>query len=67
MTSDEAKELPVERRRELFAIVVAAQDEGMSVPDSRELVARRFAVDVETVRTIENEGLDGKWSPFGKG
>ncbi len=65
--SDEESGLTVERRREVFAAVVAAQDEGLSVWDSREVVARRFGVDVETVRAVENEGLDGKWPPFGKG
>jgi hypothetical protein len=48
----------------MFAAIVAAQNEGLSVWDSRELVARRFGVDVE--RAIEHEGLDGKWLPFGK-
>lgn len=64
---DEAEALTVERRREMFVAVVAAQDEGMSVWDSRELIARRFGVDVEVVRRVENEGLDRKWPPFGKG
>ncbi|AMV26938.1 hypothetical protein VT84_21230 [Gemmata sp. SH-PL17] len=65
--SDEAEVLTLERRRELFAAVVAAQDEGLSVWDSRELIARRFGVDVEVVRAVENEGLNRKWPPFGKG
>ena len=64
---DEVEALPLERRREMFAAVVAAQDEGLSVWDSRELIARRFGVDVEVVRGVEAEGLDGKWPPFGKG
>ncbi|MBP3954742.1 hypothetical protein J8F10_05515 [Gemmata sp. G18] len=65
--SDEAEVLTLERRRELFVAVVAAQDEGLSVWDSRELIARRFGVDVEVVRAVENEGLNRKWPPFGKG
>lgn len=64
---DEPSGLPVERRREMFVAVVTAQDEGLSVWASRELVARRFGVDVEVVRAVESEGLDGKWPPFGKG
>ena len=59
--------LTVEQRRALFVALVAAQDEGLSVWDSRELIARRFAVDVKAVRAIEDEGLNGKWPPFGKG
>jgi hypothetical protein len=65
--SDEESGLTQERRREMFVAVVAAQDEGLSVWDSRELIARRFGVDVEVVRAVENEGLAGKWPPFGKG
>jgi hypothetical protein len=64
---DEQNGLTIDRRREMFVAIVAAQDEGLSVWDSRELVARRFGVDVEVVRAVENEGLDGKWPPFGKG
>jgi hypothetical protein len=47
--------------------VIAAQDEGLSVWDSREVIARRYAIDVAAVREIEDEGLNGKWPPFGKG
>lgn len=64
---DEAEVLPIERRRELFAALVAAQDRGLSVGDSRELVARRFGVDVAAVQAVEDEGLDRRWPPFGKG
>jgi hypothetical protein len=64
---DEDVGLTVEQRRAVFVALVAAQDEGLSVWDSRELIARRFEIDVETVREIEDEGLDGKWPPFGKG
>lgn len=62
-----AVELTEQRRRELFAALVAAQDEGLSVRESRETIARRFGVDPETVAEIEDEGLDGKWPPIGNG
>jgi hypothetical protein len=65
--SEEAAELTEQRRRELFAALVAAQDEGLSVRESRETIARRFGVDVETVTEVEDEGLDGKWPPIGNG
>jgi hypothetical protein len=65
--SEEAVELTEQRRRELFAALVAAQDEGLSVRDSRATIARRFGVDPETVAEIEDEGLDGKWPPLGNG
>jgi hypothetical protein len=65
--SDEASKLSEQRRRELFAALVAAQDEGLSVRDSREQIARQFGVDAETVAEVEEEGLDRRWPPFGKG
>lgn len=52
-------------RRTIFAALVAAQDEGHSVPASRELVAARFGVSVEQVQAIEREGLDRGWPPLG--
>jgi hypothetical protein len=58
--------LPLERRRELFVALVAAQDEGLSVPVSRETIAQRFGVGVEMVRKVEDEGLEKNWPPFGR-
>ncbi len=66
MASEETT-LDETRRRELFVALVAAQDEGLSVKASRETIATRFGVDPETVCEIEEEGLEGKWPPFGKG
>jgi hypothetical protein len=65
--SDEDVGLTLEQRRALFVALVAAQDEGLPVRDSRELIARRFEVDVEVVREVEDEGLNKRWPPFGKG
>ena len=65
--SDEAVELTEQRRREMFTALVAAQDEGLSVRDSRAAIARRFGVSVEVVAEVEDEGLDNKWPPFGNG
>jgi hypothetical protein len=62
--SDSAK-LNEQKRREMFVALVAAQDEGLSVRDACAVIARRFAVDAETVAEIEDEGLDGKWPPLG--
>lgn len=55
------------RRRELFVALVAAQDEGLGVKASRGTIAGRFGVDVGTVVEVEEEGLDKRWPPFGKG
>jgi hypothetical protein len=64
---EDVVELTEQRRREIFAALVAAQDEGLSVRDSRATIARRFRVNVETVVEVEDEGLDGKWPPLGSG
>ncbi|MBN9518786.1 hypothetical protein J0H58_09740 [bacterium] len=61
------KELDEPRRRELFVALVAAQDEGLGVKKSRETIANRFGVNAETVVEVEDEGLDKRWPPFGKG
>jgi len=54
----------VEQRMEVFAALVASQDQGASVPTSRHLVARRFGLPVEEVERIEREGLDQQWPPL---
>ena len=53
------------RRMEVFAALVAAQDQGASVRVSRHLMARRFEIPVEEVERIEREGLDQQWPPLG--
>ncbi len=54
----------VERRMEVFAALVAAQDQGASVATSRHLIARRFGLPVEEVEKIESEGIDQQWPPL---
>jgi len=54
----------LERRKEVFAALVAAQDQGASVQTSRHLMAKRFGVSVEDVERIEREGLDQRWPPL---
>jgi hypothetical protein len=56
--------LPDDRRRVIFADLVAAQDEGLAVTASRDLVAARYGVSPEQVREIEREGLDAGWPPL---
>jgi hypothetical protein len=57
-------EPPIERRMEIFAALVRAQDEGAPVRTSRALIAGRFGVTEEEVRLIEREGLDEEWPPL---
>jgi hypothetical protein len=65
--SDHDAVLPEPERRKLFVALVAAQDEGLSVRESREQMARRFGVSEEVVVGVEEEGLEGRWPPLGRG
>ena len=59
------KSLSLEQRKEVFLALVRAQDESMSVPQSRKAVAERHGLSEHQVRQIEREGLDGQWPPLG--
>jgi hypothetical protein len=56
--------LPDDRRREIFAALVAAQDAGVPVAQSRAQVAEHFDVTPQTVAVIEREGMDNEWPPL---
>jgi hypothetical protein len=62
----EPDDLSEPRRREVFAALVAAQDEGLGIRPSREAVAARFGVAYEAVCEVEEEGLDKGWPPLGQ-
>jgi hypothetical protein len=57
-------DLPEDRRKELFLALVEAQDQEMSVSQSRSVIAQRFGVSEDVVRRIEREGLEGHWPPL---
>ena len=56
--------LPEDRRKEIFAALVDAQDHEMTVAQSRKLIAERFGLQENQVRDIEREGLDNQWPPL---
>ena len=58
------EQLSEERRREIFLALVDAQDNDMSVTDSRKAIAERFGISESQVRQIEREGLDNDWPPL---
>lgn len=61
----DSTELPAEdRRREIFAALVEAQDRGERVVRSRVDVSERFGVTRQAVERIEREGLVGRWPPL---
>jgi len=57
--------LSVEQKMEVFLALVRAQDDRMTVPQSRKATAERFSLSEQQVRRIEQEGLDGEWPPLG--
>jgi hypothetical protein len=60
----DGEELQEARRKEIFLSLVEAQDQAMSVPQSRQVVAERFGVTEMQVRQIEREGLENQWPPL---
>ncbi len=60
MTTDLSEPL----RRAVFMDLVHAQDAGVRVPDSRAIVAKKHGIEVDVVRRVELEGLDGEWPPL---
>jgi len=52
------------RRKWIFRELVHAQDQKMSVAESRKLMAERFGVNESQVRLIEREGVDLQWPPL---
>jgi hypothetical protein len=49
---------------EIFHALVDAQDQRMTVGQSRKVVSERFNVTEKQVRQIEQEGLDRQWPPL---
>ena len=64
MAGNESVELSEERRKEVFAALVEAQDQEMSVLQSRQLVGKRFGLTDAQIREIEREGMDQQWPPL---
>lgn len=61
---NEASQLAEDRRKEIFLAIVDAQDQNMTVAESRSVVAQRFNVTQSQVREIEREGMDQNWPPL---
>ena len=58
------EKLPEGQRKELFHVLVIAQDLEMTVAESRQMVCERFGIPETRVRRIEQEGLDRGWPPL---
>jgi hypothetical protein len=57
-------DFPEVKRREIFSLLVLAQDMEMNVTDSRELVLQRFRINRSRLLQIEREGLERCWPPL---
>jgi hypothetical protein len=58
-------ELSEDRRKEIFRALVDTQDlQELTVPQSRQLIGKRYGLDEGQVRRIEREGLDLLWPPL---
>jgi hypothetical protein len=57
-------DLPESRRKELFCLLVVAQDYAMSVAEAREMACDLFGLVESQVIRIEQEGLESDWPPL---
>jgi hypothetical protein len=64
MAKSNLDEVPETRRKEIFQALVEAQDQAMSVAESRKLISERFGVSEQQLKQIEREGLDQQWPPL---
>ena len=65
MSPDQATlQLTEDRRKEIFLALVEAQDQPMSVAQSRSAISERFGITDTLIRDIEREGLDQQWPPL---
>jgi hypothetical protein len=56
--------LTEEIRREAFRVLVEAQDQGLPVRHSRQIVTRRFGLSVGQMLSLEEEGVEAGWPPL---
>ena len=57
-------ELSESQRKELFRLLVVAQDVAMTVKESHEMVRARFGLAEDDLIEIEREGLERDWPPL---
>jgi hypothetical protein len=53
-----------DQKKEIFEALVAAQDEKLSVADSRAHIAAKYELTVEQVKEVEELGLKKRWPPL---
>ena len=60
----EGDEIPEAVKKEIFEALVASQDDGKSVTESRLVITKQFGVNDAQIRSIEREGLNKLWPPL---
>src|SRR5262249_60216750 len=60
----EGESISEERRKEIFLALVDAQDQELSVGQSRKEIAEKFNISESQIRDIEREGIDQQWPPL---
>jgi hypothetical protein len=56
--------VPEARRKEAFRALVEAQDNRVSVADSRRQVAEQYDLSEADMKAIEQEGVENGWPPL---
>jgi DNA-directed RNA polymerase sigma subunit (sigma70/sigma32) len=64
MNKTSVAELPKDKRMEIFAALVDAQDHDMRVAESIRHVGKQFGITESQVKQIEQEGIDAEWPPL---
>src|SRR5262249_11244610 len=59
-----ALDFPESRRKEIFHLLVVAQDNAMGVAETRQMACALFGLAETQVVRIEQEGLDSNWPPL---
>jgi hypothetical protein len=62
--NENAEPFSESRRKEIFRALVDAQDQQLSVLQSRAIIAKRFGVDSRQLKNIEQEGIENDWPPL---
>jgi hypothetical protein len=52
------------QRKDIFRLLVVAQDMEMSVAESHRMVAEHYGLNEHQIRQIEREGLRSHWPPL---
>jgi hypothetical protein len=58
------EQISEDRRKEIFAALVEAQDGKVDVARSRQLIAFRFGLNETQIEQIEKQGIESNWPPL---